>query len=456
MSYLGDFRLGATLDFKFCTTAATTGAPTTLSGTPVISAYPDNSTTQLTAGITLSVDFDSVTGLNNVRVVATSGNGYATATNYELVITTGTVGGTSAVGYVVGSFSIENRSALMPTTATRTLDVASTGEAGVDFDNILMSGTGPFLPFGIVARGTAQAAGATSVTLAAGFSATAANMVGKIIWIYSSTNGLYSNGIITAYDNTTKIATVSGLGEAATGTVLYAVFAAPPGSAVSIATVTGGVTLADGAHGGSSTTLTAKSIAVTNSDAGGVALSLTGSGTGNSHAMSLLSTNGHALALGSINGNALNAASSAADAVSFAGGTNSDGLQIAGNGTGVDIRANITGNLTGNVSGTVAGVTPASATSINATRFAKNTGSQKIFFTLVDSTDHVTRKAGITVTATRSLDGAAFGAATGTVTEVASGVYYLTPSAGDINGDDVVYRFTGTACDPVEIAVSTY
>ena len=133
--WVGDFRLGDTLDLKFCT-VSTTGAPTTLAGTPVISAYPGNSTTQLTAGITLSVDFDGVTGLHNVRVAATSGNGYATATNYALVITTGTVGGTSVVGYVVGHFSVENRSAVMPTTATRTLDVSAGGEAGVDWANV--------------------------------------------------------------------------------------------------------------------------------------------------------------------------------------------------------------------------------------------------------------------------------------------------------------------------------
>src|SRR5688572_3837729 len=136
MSYIGDFRLGETFDTKFCTTAASTGAPTTLAGTPVISAYVGNSTTQITAGITLSVDFDGVTGLHNVRVVATSGNGYATASNYQLVITTGTVGGTSAVGYVIAEFSIEARSALMPTTAARTLDVSAGGEAGIDWANI--------------------------------------------------------------------------------------------------------------------------------------------------------------------------------------------------------------------------------------------------------------------------------------------------------------------------------
>lgn len=135
MAYIGDIRLGDTIDTSFCT-VTTTGAPTTLAGSPVISAYVGNSTTQLTAGITLTVDFDSVTGYNHVRVVASGGNGYATASNYRLVITTGTVGGTSVVGYVVAEFSIEARSAVMPTTAARTLDVSATGEAGVDWANV--------------------------------------------------------------------------------------------------------------------------------------------------------------------------------------------------------------------------------------------------------------------------------------------------------------------------------
>jgi len=135
MSYIGDIALGKTFDTKFCT-VTTTGAPTVLAGSPVISAYVDNSVTQITAGITLTVDFDSVVGLNNIRVVATSGNGYAAGSNYQLVITTGTVGGTSVVGYVVAEFSIEARSSLRPTTADRTLDVSTGGEAGLDWANI--------------------------------------------------------------------------------------------------------------------------------------------------------------------------------------------------------------------------------------------------------------------------------------------------------------------------------
>lgn len=139
--YHGDIRLGDSLDIKF-TTRQISGAPSTLSGSPVISAYPGNSTTELTAGITLSVDFDSRTGLNNVRVVATSGNGYATATNYTLVITTGTVNSVSVVGECIGSFSIEARSALMPTTAARTLVVDANGLADANAVKLGPTGAG--------------------------------------------------------------------------------------------------------------------------------------------------------------------------------------------------------------------------------------------------------------------------------------------------------------------------
>ena len=128
--YRGDIALGETIDCKF-TTVNTSGVPTTLAGSPVVSAYPDNSTTEITAGITLTVDFDARTGMHNIRVVATSGNGYASGSNYDLAITTGTVGGSSVVGYVPCSFSIEKRSGLRPTTAGRTFDVDASNRAPV-------------------------------------------------------------------------------------------------------------------------------------------------------------------------------------------------------------------------------------------------------------------------------------------------------------------------------------
>lgn len=102
MIFLGDYELGETVNFRFCTAAPDTGAPATLSGTPAIAAYVGNSATQITAGLTLGVDHDSVTGLNLVTAVLTSGNGYADNTDIDFVITTGTVDGNSAVGYVIG------------------------------------------------------------------------------------------------------------------------------------------------------------------------------------------------------------------------------------------------------------------------------------------------------------------------------------------------------------------
>lgn len=100
-----EFLLGKTFDYKF-TTRNTSGVPTTLGGSPVIDIYEDNDTTQITGAETLTVDFDSVTGLNNLRVAATSANGFAAGGSYAAVITTGTVDGTSVVGEVVFNFTM--------------------------------------------------------------------------------------------------------------------------------------------------------------------------------------------------------------------------------------------------------------------------------------------------------------------------------------------------------------
>jgi len=132
--YLGDFPLAATFSLKF-TTFAATGAPTTLSGVPVISIYKNSDATESTTGITLTVDFDGVTGLNDVAIDTTNAF-YAAGSTFSVVITTGTVSAVSVVGYVVGSFSINARSSLRPTVAGRTLDVSATGEGGVDWANV--------------------------------------------------------------------------------------------------------------------------------------------------------------------------------------------------------------------------------------------------------------------------------------------------------------------------------
>lgn len=120
MPYIGDFSQSTTVDFKFSTRSA--GVPTTLSGSPVVSIYKDNSTTQSTAGVTLTADFDSVTGLNHVRITLSSDTSfYSAGSSFDAVITTGTVGGTSVVGEAVASFSIANRAGYLDVTNSAAL-----------------------------------------------------------------------------------------------------------------------------------------------------------------------------------------------------------------------------------------------------------------------------------------------------------------------------------------------
>lgn len=110
--YLGDYSEDfADLCFTFSSRDAD-GAPTTLSGSPELSIYKSNGTTESQAGVTLSVDFDSRTGLNHVKIDLSADAFYATGADYSVVITTGTVDSVSVVGETVATFSIENRTAL--------------------------------------------------------------------------------------------------------------------------------------------------------------------------------------------------------------------------------------------------------------------------------------------------------------------------------------------------------
>ena len=77
----------------------------------------------------------------------------------------------------------------------------------------------------------------------------------------------------------------------------------------------------------------------------------------------------------------------------------------------------------------------------------KNQALSDIPFFMVDETDHITPETGLTVTVTRSLDGAAFAATTGSVTELANGAYSFDASAADMNGDSVVFQFAATGAD---------
>ena len=76
-------------------------------------------------------------------------------------------------------------------------------------------------------------------------------------------------------------------------------------------------------------------------------------------------------------------------------------------------------------------------------------------FLLVASSDHVTGKTGATVTATRSLDGAAFAATSNTATEVGSGIYKIDLASSDLDGDTCVLKFAATDADTRYVTIVT-
>jgi hypothetical protein len=75
--------------------------------------------------------------LNHVAIdTSADGTFYAVGSFFDVVVTTGTVDSVSAVGVVVGRFTLRKTACLKPTTAGRALDVSAGGEAGIDLANV--------------------------------------------------------------------------------------------------------------------------------------------------------------------------------------------------------------------------------------------------------------------------------------------------------------------------------
>lgn len=371
-NYIGDFALGDTFDTKICTVQST-GAPITLAGSPVISAYVGNSTTELTAGITLTVDFDSRTGMHNIRVVATAGNGYATATNYQLVITTGTINAISAVGYVVAEFSIENRFSTVKGVPGSSLPV------------------GAYPALGILDSGTAQSATSTGIVGRSAAIFDDNSLKGATLFVFGSTQGFWQRRIITANLLSGDAYTVDTWDTTPTGTITYIIFGTPPASA-------------SGTLPSVNATQWLGTAISTPATAGIPDVSMK---------------------------NIANQTVTAAAGVTFP--------------SSVASPTNIT-------AGTITTVT--TVTNGLPQKFTKNTALASFPFLMRDSTNHAPAT-GLTVTATRSLDGAAFASCANAVSEISGGWYKISFAATDTNADTVAFRFTATAADDAGFTVVT-
>ncbi len=75
--------------------------------------------------------------------------------------------------------------------------------------------------------------------------------------------------------------------------------------------------------------------------------------------------------------------------------------------------------------------------------FKKNTAYSNYTFLMVDDTDGKTPETGLTgISCTRSIDGGAFASCANAATEIGNGWYKIDLVAGDLNGDEIVLRFT--------------
>lgn len=166
-------------------------------------------------------------------------------------------------------------------------------------------------------------------------------------------------------------------------------------------------------------------LTITSSGGNGTALKVTGQGTGSG----IIATSGSGAT-----GNGITA---------LAASTNGTGLQATGTGSGNGL--GLTGGGTGSPNSAV----------VTTYTIKKNTAFTAFCFQLVLSADHVTPATGKTVTATRSLDGAAYAACANSVTELSDGTYKINLAAADLNGNMVVLKFTATGCDQTVIGIVT-
>ncbi|MGE4196018.1 MAG: hypothetical protein AB7G11_02695 [Phycisphaerales bacterium] len=95
------------------------------------------------------------------------------------------------------------------------------------------------------------------------------------------------------------------------------------------------------------------------------------------------------------------------------------------------------------------------AAQVAGVQLKKNTAFSGFTFMMVDATDGFTPETGVTVTATRSLDGAAFGACANSVSEIANGYYKIDLATTDLNGNYVVLNFAGSGCRTTSIGFNT-
>jgi len=380
---MNDYALGEVIYWAFTTRAFATGVPTALAGSPTLEIYENDSTSPIVEGaskLVLTQNLNSINGFNLATITATTGNGFEVGKDYHIIVKTGTVGGTSVAGEVVGRFSI-GRLNVTKWAATAVTTSATTALPEVDAKSISNDATAA----DNLELITELARGVTLNTTG-GTTGSDADDVVDLVW----------DELIVGGHNINNSA----------GKRLRLV-----SSAISI----------DG----------------TVNDAGATTTQFIGdsglSAVDNFYNdMILIFTDG---ALAGI----------ARPVADYVGASRTFTIDEAlpsapANGVGFAIQSTH--------------IHPVSQIR-DAILPAKNVALSNIEFLMVDATDFATPETGLTVSGTRSIDGAAFGAVTGTIAEVANGIYQLDASQADMNGTIITFRFTATGAAATYLTIRT-
>jgi len=261
-----------------------------------------------------------------------------------------------------------------------------------------------------LASGTSDSGSTTTMVDAARTEADTDYWKGQIL-VFTSGNIAGQSRVITAFNAATDTITFAPATTQTVDTQTYEIwpvgdFLRPTTSGNTLDVSTGGEAGLDWANIGSPTT--AQNLSATNIDVDQVVASVSGA---------------VASVTGNVGGNVVGSVASVTGAV-----------------------GSVTGNVGGNITGSVASVIGIAA--------KKNTALATFEFVMNDSTNH-SPATGLTVAATRSIDGGAFASCANSVTEIANGWYKIDLAASDLNGNVIGLRFTAAGADTANLTILT-
>ena len=104
-----DYSIDDVIFLPFTTRAFATGVPTVFTGTPTVEVWENAAAQVIVEGaskLVLTIDLNSLVGLNMATVTLSAANGFEAGKHYSLIIKTGTVDSINVFGEVVGTFTI--------------------------------------------------------------------------------------------------------------------------------------------------------------------------------------------------------------------------------------------------------------------------------------------------------------------------------------------------------------